>query len=126
MLMTFSSYRDLLVWQKSIDLVEVVYALTARFPSSERYGLSSQARRAAVSIAANIAEGRGRGTQREFLRYLLIANGSVKELETEAIIAQRLGLLAADEAKVILVAAEEIGRMLAGLRRKLLARVSPG
>ncbi|MDZ4864050.1 MAG: four helix bundle protein [Gemmatimonadota bacterium] len=124
--MTFSSYRDLLVWQKSIDLVEVVYASTARFPSSERYGLSSQARRAAVSIAANIAEGRGRGTQREFLRYLLIANGSVKELETETIIAQRLGLLAADEAKVILVAAEEIGRMLAGLRRKLLARVSPG
>ncbi len=122
--MISSSYRHLIVWQKSIHLVEVIYDATSRFPASELYGLRSQLRRAAVSIPANIAEGRGRGTQREFMRFLLIANGSVKELETEVLIAERLRFLPAEEAQAILEAAEEIGRMLGGLRRKLLDRIS--
>ncbi len=122
--MTIASYRHLIVWQKSIHLVEVVYDATAQFPASELYGLRSQLRRAAVSIPANIAEGRGRGTPREFMRFLLIANGSVKELETEVIIAERLRFLPDGEAKVILGAAEEIGRMLGGLRQKLLDRMA--
>ncbi len=122
--MTISSYRHLIVWQKSIHLVEVIYDATCRFPASELYGLRSQLRRAAVSIPANIAEGRGRGTHREFLRFLLIANGSLKELETQVIIAERLRFLPDKEARVILDAAEEIGRMLAGLRRRLLDRAA--
>jgi len=84
------SYRELLVWQKAIELTVLVYRLTEVFPKREVYGLAAQLRRAAVSIPSNIAEGYGRGSRKEYLQFLSIAQGSLKELETQIILAQRL------------------------------------
>ncbi len=83
-------YKDLLVWQKSIELVLEIYTLTQNFPKNEIYGLTSQMRRSAVSIPSNIAEGRLRGTRKDFLQFLRIAYGSGGELETQIIIAKQL------------------------------------
>ena len=82
------SYKDLIVWQKSIELTKAVYTITADFPKSETYALTSQMQRAAVSIASNIAEGHTRNHTNEFIQFLSIANGSVSELETQIIIAK--------------------------------------
>src|SRR3990167_391511 len=87
---TIKSHKDLLVWQKSLDLVENVYLLTEKFPQRELYGLSAQMRRAAVSISSNIAEGRSRGTRKDFTHFLHMAFGSASELETQLLIAKRL------------------------------------
>ena len=84
------SYKDLIVWQKAMEMVTVVYELTERFPKEEIYGLTSQIRRSALSIPSNIAEGRARGSTREFLQFLRIAYGSGAELETQIEIAKRL------------------------------------
>jgi len=109
------SYRDLLVWQKSVDLVEVCYRFTALLPKEEKSGLSSHIQRSAVSVPANIAEGSGRRNIGEYIHHLLIANGSVKELETHLIIAGRIGHVKVEAVQPITGKAEEIGRMLAGL-----------
>lgn len=85
------SFKEMLVWQKSMDLVEEVYRIIKLLPSDERYALIDQIKRSSVSIPSNIAEGRGRNSDREFLRFLNIANGSAYELETQLIICQRLG-----------------------------------
>src|SRR5580704_17374598 len=85
------NYRDLIAWQKAMDLVVVVYQLTREFPTEERYGLSQQLQRAAVSVASNIAEGQGRESAREFANFLSISHGSVREVETQILIAERLG-----------------------------------
>src|SRR5512135_2077752 len=87
------NYRDLIAWQKAMDLVEMVYRLTKDFPKDEIYTLTSQIRRAVVSVPANIAEGQGRASDGEFHRFLTIAHGSLRELETHLFIAQRLGYL---------------------------------
>ncbi len=87
------SYRDLIVWQKSMELVEMVYGLTNNFPKSEIYGLSSQMKRAAVSIPSNIAEGKLRGTRKDYRHFLIQAFGSGAELETQIDIARRLGFI---------------------------------
>ncbi len=87
------THKDLRVWQKGMELVEEIYALTATFPQSEIFGLTSQIRRSAVSIPSNIAEGAARGTKEEFIHFLYIALGSLAELETQLLIAQRLGFL---------------------------------
>lgn len=84
------SYRDLIVWQRGVDLVVFVYELTEGFPKEEMYGLTSQMRRAAVSIPSNIAEGRYRGTKADFIQFLRIAHASAAELDTQIIIAKRL------------------------------------
>jgi four helix bundle protein len=84
------SYKDLIVWQKSMDLVCLVYELTEQFPKEEIYGLTSQMRRSAVSIPSNIAEGRRRGSRKDFVQFLRIASGSTAELETQMCIAKRL------------------------------------
>ena len=84
------TYKDLVVWQRSIELVMAVYDITEKFPRQEQYGLISQMRRAAISIASNIAEGRHRGTRKDFLQFLRIAFGSGAELETQLEIAKRL------------------------------------
>lgn len=86
-------YQRLLVWQKAMELVMEVYRATAEFPDTEKFGLTAQMRRAAVSIPSNIAEGSGRGTDREFARFLQIARGSLLELETQIMIAARLSLM---------------------------------
>src|SRR6266513_3042676 len=119
-----SSYRDLQVWQRGMDLVVESYRLTEKLPNAELYGLVSQIRRAAVSIPANIAEGHGRYHTREFLRHLSIAKGSLMELETELIAAGRLGFIPEPEVRSALRATAELGRMLAGLTRSLRARTS--
>ena len=109
------SYRDLQAWQKVIELVRAIYSCTAVFPKEEIYGLRAQLRRAAVSIASNIAEGKGRSSDREFAVFLHHARGSVFEVETQLTIANRLGFLADTEAVKLCDSAGEIARMLNGL-----------
>ncbi len=113
------NYRELKVWQAGIRLVTVTYGLTARLPKSELYGLTSQMRRAAISVPANIAEGYGRSHRGDYLRHLSIANGSLKELETEMLIASEMGLVSASHTRAFARLTDEIGRMLRVLTRRL-------
>jgi len=116
------SYRDLLVWQKAVDLVADCYGVAKQLPRSEIYGLVTQLQRAAVSIPANIAEGHGREHLGDYLHHLSIANGSLMELETHILIAQRLDYLGANDVEHILSLSGELSRMLTGLTKKLSAR----
>jgi four helix bundle protein len=109
------SYQDLDVWQVSMSLAEAVYRFTRAFPRDEIFGLTSQMRRASVSIPANIAEGYGRAQRRSFVQFLRIAQGSTKELETHAILAARVGLLPEDAALHVERECDRIGRMLRNL-----------
>jgi four helix bundle protein len=120
--MSGSNYRDLTVWRKGMDLVVEVYQLSQSFPKEELYGLTSQIRRAAVSIPSNIAEGQGQGSDRGFSRFLSIAQGSLTELETQLMIAQRLEYLDDLTCQSTLDQCAEIGRMLNGLQRSVKAR----
>jgi four helix bundle protein len=115
MTLSGKDYRDLLAWQRAMDLVELVYRATAGFPSEERYGLTSQLRRAAVSIPSNIAEGQSRRSSRDFAHFLTIAQGSRAELETQTLIAERLDLLGPGRSTPTLEAAAEVGRLIHGL-----------
>ena len=115
-------YRDLLVWRKAIDWVDAIYTATHEWPSDERFGLISQVRRAAVSVPSNIAEGCARRSTAEFLRFLSIARGSLAEVETQLIIADRLGHLPQGRLASLLEPADEISRMLSGLITKLEER----
>ena len=90
--MTVTSYKDLIVWQKAMELVVAIYQFTDRLPRSERFGLSSQMRRAAISIPSNIAEGSRRGTRKDFHQFIIIAFGSGAEIETQMEIVKRLNL----------------------------------
>ena len=110
-------FRDLKVWQKATDVVVNTYSSTRGFPPDERFGLTSQLRRAAVSVAANIAEGSGRATAGEFANSLSVARGSLKELETLIEVSVRLGFLSVDSASGLAQEAAEISRMLYALRR---------
>ena len=110
-----ANYRDLLVWQKGVDLVTDVYRDTGPFPRVEMFGLTSQMRRAAVSIPNNIAEGQGRLTKGEFQQFLGNARGSLYELETQIEIAARLKFLPRDRAEGLLGKSTEVSRMLNGL-----------
>ena len=113
------NYRDLIAWQKSMDLVESVYALTRAFPVDERYGLTSQLRRAVVSVPSNIAEGQGRRSRSEFVHFLSIAHGSLREVETQLLIAVRLGYLKSEASTPVLALSDEVGRLVSGLARSL-------
>ena len=113
------SYRELIVWQKSIDLTVRIYKLTSRFPFEERYGLTSQMRRAAASVPANIAEGQARRSTGEFLQMLGIARGSLAELETFLTLSERLGLIRSETCDSLLEDCAEINKMLVGLMRSL-------
>jgi four helix bundle protein len=111
-------YRDLVAWQKSMDLTERVYRCTADLPLEERYGLTSQMRRAATSIPSNIAEGQGRrSTDDEFIRFLRIALGSLCELETQLELSVRLKMLSPEQLSALRPVSEEVGRLLNGLIR---------
>jgi four helix bundle protein len=112
-------YQELIVWQKAMDLVILVYSATEHFPQRETFGLSNQMRRSAVSVPSNIAEGQGRRSKRDFLRFLMISNGSLQELETQVMIARRLNMLADDQQNRILDLSSEVGRLLNGLCRSL-------
>ena len=112
-------YTDLIAWQKAMDLVEAIYKATKTFPKEELYGLSSQLRRAAVSVPSNIAEGHCQNGRREFVHYISIALGSLGEAETQVMIAGRLGYLQATDSAELLALAEETGRILVGLMHSL-------
>lgn len=118
------NYKDLHVWQKSMAFVTHIYALSACFPKEEQYGLTSQLRRAAVSIPSNIAEGRARKGTREFVRFLNIAYGSAAEVETQILIARNLGFLTYEDADIAVQQIDEISRMLHGLMAKLEDKTS--
>lgn len=113
------THKDLLVWKKSIDLVEQIYKFTKQFPKEELYGITNQMRRCVVSIPANIAEGSGRKNKAEFIQFLHIALGSASELETHLIISQRLGFLSINSYDEIMNALNEIIKMTCGLINSL-------
>lgn len=113
------SYRDLLVWQQAMDLAVATYDLTRTWPKDELYGLTSQSRRASVSVCANIAEGYGRDTRPGYIQFLRIAQGSLKELETHLIIAQRIDLSESGKIDDLLSQCESVGKLLRSLIRKL-------
>jgi four helix bundle protein len=115
-------YRDLKVWQKALDWAEAVYIATAAWPRDERFGLISQVRRSAVSVASNIAEGAARRTTGEFVQFVGIAQGSLAEAETQLLLAQRLGYVTGRDGTPLLLASAEISRMLAGLASSLRRR----
>ena len=117
--MAIKSYRDLLVWQKAMDLVAVTYDLSAKLPKTEIYGLATQIRRAAVSIPANVAEGHGRDHLGDYLHHLSIANGSLMELETHLLLCARLSYIPPNEVEGLLEKTGEVSRMLSGLTRSL-------
>lgn len=112
-------YQDLIAWQKAMELAEEVYRLTKAFPKEEVYGLTSQMRRAAVSVPSNIAEGQGRLNPGEFRQFLGQARGSLLELETQAALARRLGYLPAKEHAALAQRTQEVQRVLSGLISKL-------
>jgi len=113
--MAIRNYADLVAWQRAVTLAESVYRTTEVMPREEQFGLTSQMRRAAVSIPSNIAEGQGRRTDREFLRMLSIAHGSLRELETQVLLATRLHFLRTDACESVLKQCQEVGRLLNGL-----------
>ena len=113
------SYRDLEVWKRGVDLVELIYKLTQSFPSEEKFGLTSQLRRAAVSISSNIAEGWGRDSTKDYVRFVRIARSSLFEIETQLIIAHRLGYLNEDALRASLQETEVESKMLLSLIRSL-------
>jgi four helix bundle protein len=119
------SYRDLIAWQKAMTLAEAVYIATRSFPKEEIYGLTSQMRRAAVSVVSNIAEGHCRKSRGEFLQFVGHARGSLAELETQIILAGRLELLDPDHEQTTTALTVEVGRLLNGLRRSLSPPTPP-
>jgi four helix bundle protein len=118
--LTMRPHQKLEVWIKSLELVTEIYRRSEGFPREERYGLTSQIRRAAVSIPANIAEGAGRQSKKDFARFLSNAQGSASELETELTIAQRLGYLDKSTFEKLIVELDRIGRLITGLNRHLV------
>lgn len=119
--MALETYRKLEVWKRSVDLVESIYVLTRRFPPEEKWGLTSQLRRASVSIAANIAEGYGRTHRGDYLHHLSMSKGSLAEVETHLVIAVRLRFVEREEVTQAWDLAQEVGKML----RKLIASLQP-
>lgn len=117
--MGINSYQDLLVWQRAMDYVVICYEMTKEFPKEEIYGLKSQLRRSAVSIPSNIAEGHGRNTRGEYIQFLGVARGSLKESETQIIIASRLKYISEKQTTEILLKSKEVGILLGKLINSL-------
>lgn len=117
--MKAGSYKDLLVWQKGIELSKCIYQLTKSFPREEKFGLIAQIRRAAISIPSNIAEGQARHTTKEFVQFVSHAEGSVAEVDTQLVLSIQLGFCTTGDAEPSVNLASELKRMLYSLRRKL-------
>ena len=117
--MPIKNYQDLIAWQKAMDFAEVIYKVTKAFPREQQYGLTAQMRRAAVSIPSNIAEGQGRRTDPVFRQHLSIAHGSLREVETQALLAARLGFLPPPRVDEVMSAASEVGKLITGLSNSL-------
>jgi four helix bundle protein len=112
-------YQELIVWQKAMDLVVFVYQTTGCFPREEQFGLTIQLRKAAISIPSNIAEGQGRNTPGDFLHFLAVARGSLQELETQIVIAERLHYITTDKRNEFFVLSSEVGRLINGLSNSI-------
>ncbi len=119
-----ATFKDLEVWQQAMELAEAVYRITQPFPKEELFVLTSQARRAVVSIPSNIAEGSGRKSDSEFLQFLSIANGSLRELETQMLLAARIGYLAPTQLDPLRTQMDTVGRLLTGLRKSIRQRTT--
>jgi four helix bundle protein len=119
---SMQSYQDLKVWQEAMNLAEECYEVTKQFPKEETYGMISQIRRASVSIPANIAEGYGRRTRGEYIQFLYIAQGSLKELETHLLLSIRVRLAIAENINPVLNQCKLVGKILLGLIRSLESR----
>ena len=117
--MVIRNYTDLIAWRRAMMLAASVYRVSANMPREEQYGLTSQMRRAAVSIPSNIAEGQGRRTDGEFLNQLSVAHGSIRELETHLLLCARLGLLEKSVLQPVLEEAAEVGRLVNGLANSI-------
>jgi len=115
------NFEKLDVWQKAIDFADLVYNLIRDFPADERFGLTSQMRRAAVSVSSNIAQGTSRISQTDFARFIEIATGSVFEVVSQSFIGRRQGFLTEEGFRALYSSVDEIGRMLSGLRKSLIA-----
>ncbi|MGO8764153.1 MAG: four helix bundle protein [Limisphaerales bacterium] len=113
------NFEKLEVWKKAIDFADLIYSITRAFPDEERFGLTSQMRRAAVSISSNIAEGASRHSKEDYARFLEIATGSVFEVASQSFIAQKQNYLSEENGRRLYAAAEEQSKMLTGLRRSL-------
>ena len=116
---SIQSYRDLKAWQEAMNLAEMCYRLTKTFPKEELYGMTSQIRRAGASVPANIAEGYGREHRQEYIRFLQIAQGSLKEVETHLILSTRVELTTSESTAPLLTQCETVGKILRGLIRSL-------
>jgi four helix bundle protein len=121
--MTIRNYADLIAWQKAMTLAESIYQTTQQLPREERYGLTSQMRRAAVSIPSNIAEGEGRSSDGQLLHGLTVSYGSLRELETQLLLSRRLRLVKEAEIRSLFEQCEEVGRLLNGLMRTVRNRI---
>ncbi|MER9877875.1 four helix bundle protein [Mesorhizobium sp. M0118] len=120
-----ASYRDLIVWQQAMDLTVAIYQVTRTWPKDEIYGLTGQVRRAATSVPANIAEGYGRESRASYQQFLRIAQGSLKELETHLLIAQRVGITSREAVESLMPHSESVGKLLPLLIRKPAAHYTP-
>ena len=120
------TFKDLVVWQKAMELSVQIYRLTKNYPADERYGLTAETRKTSRSIPYNIAEGHKRSTTADYIRFLNIAAGSVGELETQLLLAARLRYLKGDSAQVVLALHAEVERMLDALIRSLKAKIEAG
>jgi len=118
---TFRFYQ-LSVWKKAIDYADAIYEATASFPSAERFGLTSQLCRAAVSISSNIAEGSSRSSGKDFVRFIEIAYGSIMETVSQLCVSQRRRFITTEQLESLTTAAEELARMLSGLKKNVLSR----
>jgi four helix bundle protein len=116
------SYKDLLVWQQSVELAVLCYKLSRKFPKADLFGITSQLRRSSASVAANIAEGHGRESSPQFVQFLKIAQGSLKETETHIIIAGRLKLGSREDLKQALKMCDDVGKMTRALIRAIQAK----
>ena len=124
--MTINSFRDLRVWQAGMDLVEQIYRLTQSFPREEQYGLTSQMRRAAVSVPSNIAEGHARESSKEYLNHLSIVQGSLAELQTQIEIAARLDFVTTEAARQTLELSAALSRQIFALRNAIARKIEEG
>jgi four helix bundle protein len=118
-----NDFRELIIWQKAMDMIVDIYKISAKFPSEERYGLTSQIRRAVISVPSNIAEGFGRKTTSDFIHFLHISRGSLYEFQTQLEVSLRLSFISKNEADELLVKAKEIEKMINSLILSLKKRI---
>lgn len=124
--MAIESFKDLDAWKLSIRMTRFVYRASEKFPTDERFGLTSQIRRAAVSVPSNIAEGWGRGTTSDYARFLRMARGSLYEVETQCVVARELGFMDDEVFRATDEVISECGRVLAGLLRSIEKKIQAG